>query len=205
MAAYTNPGMKARREKALALIPGQRRLDGSPAEVPSLNFKIPEKPHTIFLGLGPGPTSAEKGHYYPGATTQFWNFLYESGLWPELLTYERDAEILTGGFGLADVTRRATKGAVHATKASYFQARTVVKQIVTTHRPRLLAFVGKEAYAVFARKKTSDVKYGPQAPYDSIEVFVLPTPSNRHQQIARKEKLAWYAQLATRVQALRAG
>lgn len=117
MAAYVNPGVKGRRAKAQALIPGQKRLDGSLVDVPALTFKIPLNPHTIFLGLCPGPTSAEKGHYYPGATTQFWNFLHESGLWSELLTYERDAEILVGGFGLADVSRRATKGAVHTTMA----------------------------------------------------------------------------------------
>lgn len=200
---YKSPGAKANREKAQALLPGQRKLDGSPAHVPTLGFKIPANPHTIFLGLGPGPTSAEKGHYYPGATTQFWNFLYESGLWPELLTYERDAEILKGGFGLADVTRRATKGAVHATKAAYFQARSAVKQIVATHRPRLLAFVGKEAYAIFVRRPTSDVSYGEQPPYEGVGIFVLPTPSNRYQQMSRKDKLAWYRQLATRVEALR--
>lgn len=74
---------------------------------------------------------------------------------------------------------------------------------MTTYKPRLLAFVGKEAYAVFARRSTSQVGYGDQPAYAGVAVFVLPTPSNRYQQVSRTDKLTWYRELAAKVEAFR--
>jgi TDG/mug DNA glycosylase family protein len=39
----------------------------------------------VFVGFNPGERSARIGHYYAGRGNQFWNFLYESGLVPEML------------------------------------------------------------------------------------------------------------------------
>ena len=200
---YVSRGAKGRRAKAQTPVPGQTNLDGAVLESPQLNFKLPEAPHTIFLGLGPGERSAKSGHYYPGATTQFWKFLYESGMWSEPISAEEDDKIITGGFGLADVSRRPTKGAVHTTKAAYFQARQIVKDLISKHHPKILAFVGKESYAVFMHKTTKDVEHGRQSPFEGAEVFVLPTPSNRNQSVARKDKLAFYRELAALVKPYR--
>ena len=194
--AFSGRGRKARREKAAAPEPGQTSLEGVPLATPQLNFKIPEKPHTIFLGLGPGSKSAKVGHYYPGATTQFWNFLYESGMWPEPITAEQDDKILADGFGLADVSHRPTKGAVHLTKAAYFEARRIVRELVAAHKPQVLAFVGKESYAVFSRTPTRDLEHGPQPDFEGCRVYLLPTPSNRNQSLPRKAKLEHYRALA---------
>ena len=200
---YVRRGAKARRAKAQTPERGQTNLSGAVLKAPQLNFKIPSNPHTIFLGLGPGERSAQTGHYYPGATTQFWKFLYESGMWPEPITAEEDDKILADGYGLADVSRRATKGAVHTTKAGYFQARQIVKDLVARHHPKVLAFVGKESYAVFMHKTTKDVDHGRQASFEGVEVFLLPTPSNRNQSMSRKDKLAFYRELAAIVKANR--
>ena len=202
---FTGRGRKAKRDKAAAPEPGQISLEGTRLQSPRLNFKIPASPHTIFLGLGPGSRSAEVGHYFPGATTQFWNFLYESGMWPEPITAERDDEILGDGFGLADVSRRPTKGAVHLTKSAYSEARRIVRELIAAHHPRVLAFVGKESYAVFLRTPTHRLEHGPQPDFEGCRVYLLPTPSNRNQSIPRKAKLEHYRALAEIVKQVRRG
>jgi mismatch-specific thymine-DNA glycosylase len=201
--AYTQRGKKARREKALTPEPGQTTLTGQVIVAPQLAFKIPANPHTVFFGLGPGERSAKIGHYYPGATNQFWKFFYESGLWPEPITAEEDDKILAAGFGLADVSHRPTKGAVHTTKAAYFQARQIVKDILAKHHPKTIAFVGKESYSVFTRRATKDLEHGRQPDFEGVAVFLLPTPSNRNQSMPRKDKLAFYREMAEFVKANR--
>jgi TDG/mug DNA glycosylase family protein len=65
----------------------------------------------IFVGTNPGITSAEVGHYHAHKKTNcFWKALYESGLTKETISPEKDATILSYGYGLTDVVKKPTKG-----------------------------------------------------------------------------------------------
>lgn len=48
----------------------------------------------VFVGTAAGDRSAARGNYYAGSGNEFWLLLHRSGLTPELLGPERDAEVL---------------------------------------------------------------------------------------------------------------
>lgn len=197
---------KDRRRKAIATLPGQVDiLTMQKIDAPRLPSKIPPGVHTIFFGLGPGLESARRGHYYPGKNNYFWKLLHNSGIWPDPITSDDDDRILGGGFGLADVISRPTMGSVHPTKAEFLQAKQRVRNLVVTHRPKLVVFVGMAAYRTFLRRETAKFKYGKQP--DAIEgskVFVVPSTSGASTaDTTYDEKMEWFQALKKEIDQVR--
>jgi len=62
----------------------------------------------VFIGINPGHYSAQAGHYYARPGNLFWWALSNSGLVPQNLGPENDADLLQWNIGLTDVVKRPT-------------------------------------------------------------------------------------------------
>jgi double-stranded uracil-DNA glycosylase len=151
----------------------------------------------VFVGTAAGDASARRGHYYAGPGNEFWRFLADSGLTPELLGPDRDAEILAHGFGLTDVAKHRS-GNDDVLGAGDFDVPALVAK-VERDRPAWVAFTSKGAARVVSRAlgHGREVSLGRQRwTIGGASVFVLPSPSGSNRNPAFLEgeasRLDWF-------------
>ncbi len=130
----------------------------------------------VFCGAAWGKQTLRTHKYYKEATNRFWDVLFEFGLTPRRLTPDEDYKLLRFGIGLLDLGRQ------HYTLSSGRQITSpsadvkAFQQKILMHKPRALAFNGKEA----ARQVygVEHIEYGRQAQMiGTTTVFVLPSTS----------------------------
>src|SRR5512139_1893550 len=156
-----------------------------------LRDRIRPSPRVLFVGINPGIRSAETGHHFAGYSNRFWRLLYDAGLVPEQLTFERDVDLLRWGFGITNLIARPTPG-IGALRPEECEAgrRRLLRKVARV-RPAVVAFVGVTLYrAVFIeagqlRRESAPlarvVRLGRQAQtVHGAHVFVLPNPSGRN-------------------------
>ncbi|RWR10745.1 mismatch-specific DNA-glycosylase [Paenirhodobacter populi] len=125
----------------------------------------------VFCGTAAGRVSAERGHYYAGPGNRFWPILHPAGIVPEPLAVGDEARLLAQGIGLTDMAKLAFGPDAAIPRTAYDPAR--LRDFLLRHRPRSLAFNGKNAAQRFFG---TQVAYGPQ-PGTEIPVWVLPSTS----------------------------
>lgn len=147
----------------------------------------------VFVGINPGTTSAQVGHYYARATNLFWPMLHESGLIPHPLKPEDDWKLVRFGIGLTDVVKRSSDSASDLTRAEFEAGAIVVQNKIKMYRPRIVCLNGLTAYrALFGRNE------GPGAKPERIgesNVFVVPSTSRRNAGYPRETVLFWFKEL----------
>ena len=131
----------------------------------------------VFCGTRAGPESARKTYYYADPTNKFWNVLFEVGLTPRRLAPHQFRDVLRHGIGLTDVAKTSFGTDASLPPGAGDQAE--VRRKTMELKPRVLAFNGKRAAAIFfAKPKTSMVVYGRHCDFiGSTAVFVLPSTS----------------------------
>ena len=137
----------------------------------------------VFCGSAAGSASARAGAYYAGPSNRFWPILHECGLTPRRLQPREFRTVVRYGIGLTDLSKYQS-GADSALDARGDDASALAAKI-TLHAPRVLAFNGKRAGAVFLRQMlASEIKdYGLQpralgnTAVCNTAVFVLPSTS----------------------------
>ena len=152
----------------------------------------------VFVGFNPGDRSSRVGHYYAWPGNQFWRFLFESRLVPELLTPEDDHRLPEFGIGLTDVVKRWSKsiGCLRVTDYQQGVPRLISKLRDT--KPHVVAFNGKTAYEKVCGHA---VRLGLQnETLEGARVFVLPSTSGRNGSLNRRAKLAYFRRLARLLQ-----
>jgi double-stranded uracil-DNA glycosylase len=131
----------------------------------------------LFVGINPGLWSGATGFHFARPGNRFWKAIYGAGLTPELLTPDRQHELLKHGIGITNLVERTTARASELSKAELEAgARVLVKKVVR-YRPKNVAFLGVSAFAVaFA---------GSPKRIGTSDVWVLPNPSglNAHYQL----------------------
>jgi len=154
----------------------------------------------IFVGTAAGDTSARRGHYYAGPGNEFWQFLADARLTPELLGPDRDAEILAHGFGLTDIAKHRS-GNDDVLAAGDFDVPAFVAKI-ERFGPAWVAFTSKGAAEVVSRAlgHGRSVSLGRQHwTVAGARVFVLPSPSGSNRNPAFLEgkatRLDWFRAL----------
>jgi len=132
----------------------------------------------VFCGSAAGSASAKAGAYYGGPGNRFWPILQESGLTPHLLEAHEFRSALQFGIGLTDMSKHQS-GADSALSAAGDDPAALARKI-GDYAPRVLAFNGKRAAAVFLRNVLeSEIKnYGLQPNgLGNTAIFVLPSTS----------------------------
>lgn len=96
----------------------------------------------VFVGINPGTSSAQVGHYYARTTNLFWPMLFESGLIPHLLEPEEDWKLIRFGIGLTDVVKRPSGSASDLSPAEFEAGAIAVRNKILMYHPRIVCFNG---------------------------------------------------------------
>ena len=151
----------------------------------------------LFVGINPGLRSAAVGHHYAGFSNRFWKLLSESGLVPEPLTPERDAELLRWDMGLTNLGARPSAGVGDLGAADFVRGRRILRAKIRRLRPAVVALVGLTVYDhLFPRSErggdpTGRVRVGLQPEtLHGARIFVLPNTSGRNAHYPYAEMLA---------------
>ena len=133
----------------------------------------------IFCGINPGLTAAATGHHFAGRNNRFWRVIHLAGFTPEEILPEHDRTILHHGYGLTAVVGRPTARADHVSAQEFTAATALFEQKIARRAPRVVAFLGKAAYAALSGQR--DIAWGRQpATFGNAAVWVLPNPSGRN-------------------------
>ncbi len=154
----------------------------------------------LFVGINPGLRSASTGHHYAGRGNRFWSLMYDSGLLPERLSAERDAEVLQWGYGLTNIVARATSGVAGLGAGDFERGRRALLQRIRAVRPAVVALVGLTVYerlrpALEDAPRESGVGLR-RTRVHGARVFVLPNPSGRNTHFTYAQMLTVYRRLA---------
>ncbi|WP_202080565.1 G/U mismatch-specific DNA glycosylase [Caldalkalibacillus salinus] len=133
--------------------------------------------NVLFVGFNPSIRSSETGHHYANPHNRFWKILYQAGLTSRHYRPEEDGELLTLGYGLTNIVARPTKGAADILKEEYAEGRHILKEKITTYRPRVVCFVGKGVYQAYSRKR-QNIPWGQQADSTVPNVIDFVAPSS---------------------------
>lgn len=141
-----------------------------------------------FVGINPGLYSAAVGHHFARPGNRFWPALYAAGFTPRLFSPYEERELLSCGYGITNISPRATAAAAELSAAELAEGAQALEQKVRRCRPRLLAFLGMGAYRKTFGRPKADI--GLQAEtIGGAPVWLLPNPSGLNANY-RPEELA---------------
>jgi double-stranded uracil-DNA glycosylase len=147
----------------------------------------------LFVGINPGRRSAAAHAHFANPRNDFWRLVYESGLTPELLGPERQREALDHGIGITNAALRTTPGSGDLRAADFAGAADRLERLALSLRPRVLAFVGKEAYrGAFGDRPALGLQ---ERRLGDARLFVLPSTSPANATVPYAERLAWFRAL----------
>ena len=148
----------------------------------------------VLVGINPGRASAAAGAHFANPRNDFWRLLEASGLTPELLGPERQAEVLRYGIGITNAALRTTPGSGDLRASDFAGSAERLGRIAAELAPRVMAFVGKEAYrGAFGERPELGLQARTLA---DTRLFVLPSTSPANAAVPWAERLHWFEMLA---------
>ncbi len=167
----------------------------------------------LLVGINPGVRSALTGHHFAGFSNRFWRLLADSGLVPELLSFEQDHRLPEFGFGITNLVARPTPGINDLAPAEYVEGWKALEAKIRRFRPEVVALVGVTLYRAIeplilvkisgevdrkarAAMRSRPIALGPQPlTVHGAQIFVLPNPSGRNANYSYAEMLAAFTAL----------
>ncbi|MGY1620352.1 G/U mismatch-specific DNA glycosylase [Geodermatophilus sp. SYSU D00691] len=148
----------------------------------------------LFCGINPSLLSAERGHHFARPGNRFWPAIHLAGFTPRLMSPDEDGELPRYGLGITNVVARPTRTAAELTPAELEAGAEALADLVTAHRPRVLAVLGVTAWRLAFRRPKAVLGLQPER-VGGAATWVLPNPSglNAHHQLADLARL--YAQV----------
>ena len=148
----------------------------------------------VFCGINPGRISAAAGSHFANPRNDFWRLLHEAGFTPRRLAPSDQLELLDYGYGLTNAAYRATRGSGDLRIADFAAAAGRLERIARELRPRVVAFVGKEAYrGAFRERPELGLQ---QRRLGETLLFVLPSTSPANAAVPYAERLRWFTALS---------
>lgn len=137
----------------------------------------------LFCGINPGLYSAATGHHFARPGNRFWPTLFAAGFTDRLLKPSEEAELLSLGYGITNVVRRASAAADELSNEEMVRGGPRLRAKVRRHRPRYLAVLGIGVYRVAFRQPKAQLGPQPES-IGETAVWVLPSTSglNAHYQ-----------------------
>jgi TDG/mug DNA glycosylase family protein len=130
----------------------------------------------LLAGINPGLSSAADGHHFANAGNRLWPALHRSGFTPDLLSAEREQELLQLGIGITSIVRRPTVRAAELTKDEYVEGGKQLRRRVLARRPDWLALLGVTGYRAAFGAAGAQVGLQPET-IGTTRIWVLPNPS----------------------------
>jgi double-stranded uracil-DNA glycosylase len=147
----------------------------------------------LFCGINPGRVSAAAAAHFANPRNDFWRLLHEAGFTPRLLRPDEQLEALRYGIGLTNAAYRTTKGSGDLRRADFEGAAERLERIARELRPRVIAFVGKEAYrGAFGERPQLGLQ---ERRLGETLLFVLPSTSPANAAVPWDERLRWFREL----------
>jgi TDG/mug DNA glycosylase family protein len=147
----------------------------------------------VFCGINPGLRSAASGVHFANPRNDFWRLLHAAGLTPRLLEPAEQHELTSFGLGITNAATRATSGSSDLRRADFAGSAERLERLARELRPRVIAFVGKEAYrgafGVRAEHGLQERRLG------ETLLFVLPSTSPANAAVPWEERLGWFRKL----------
>jgi TDG/mug DNA glycosylase family protein len=145
----------------------------------------------VFCGINPGRVSAAAGAHFANPRNDFWRLLHDAGFTGRRFAPAEQLALLEVGYGITNAAYRTTPGSSELRRGDFDGAR--LRQLALDLRPRVIAFVGKEAYrGVFGERP----ELGPQLrSLESAGLFVLPSTSPANAAVPYAERLRWFQAL----------
>ncbi len=156
------------------------------------------------IGTSPGEKSALSGHYYAGNSNVFWKLLYESGLTKRLFKSTQDSQLAHYGYGLTDVIKDPIINQSKIKEKYTLKHVLKLHRRLTSHKPKIAAFVGKKSFRIFMQNNQLDLEYGFQYRYNTdTRIFLLPSTSGQsYNDTSYQEKLDWYRWLRSSLRSI---
>ena len=152
----------------------------------------------VLVGINPGRVSAAAAAHFANPRNDFWRLLEASGLTPDLLGPERQAEVLDLGIGITNAAPRTTLGSGDLRAADFAGSVERLERITRELRPAVMAFVGKEAYrGPFGERPDLGLQ---TRTLGRTWLFVLPSTSPANAAVPWAERLRWFRELAALVE-----
>lgn len=138
----------------------------------------------LFCGINPSLYSAAVGHHFARPGNRFWKTLHRAGLTQRLLLPSEERELLASGVGITNVVPFATASAAELVSEDYRRGAQGLARKVRRYRPRVIAFLGIDAYRIVTGERGARVGPQPSA-FAGTKTWALPNPSglNAHYQI----------------------
>jgi TDG/mug DNA glycosylase family protein len=147
----------------------------------------------VFCGINPGRVSAAAGAHFANPRNDFWRLLAEAGLTPRLLGPQDQLCVLDHGLGITNAASRTTRGSGDLRRADFAGAAERLETLARELRPRVIAFVGKEAYrGAFAERPELGLQ---SRRLGETLLFVLPSTSPANAAVPYSERLCWFRSL----------
>lgn len=146
----------------------------------------------LFCGINPGLYSGATGHHFARPGNRFWPTLHQAGFTPRRLAPSEEQELLSLGYGITNLVRRATATADELSPDELMAGQQRLKSKVRRYRPQIVAMLGIGAYRIAFEKRSATL--GPQAAgLANATIWVLPNPSglNAHYQLASLVEHFW--------------
>jgi TDG/mug DNA glycosylase family protein len=130
----------------------------------------------VFCGINPGLYTAAIGHHFGRPGNRFWKVLHLAGFTPAQVSPFDERTLLDLGVGITNLVPRATAAAAELTPEELRGEWLRVEQLACRFAPRVLAFLGMQAYRVAARRPRAGLGLQPER-LCSTAVWLLPNPS----------------------------
>lgn len=137
----------------------------------------------LFCGINPGLYTAAVGHHFARPGNRFWPALFAAGFTDRLMSPFDERELLSQGYGVTNVVRRATATADQLTRDELRAGGKRLAAKIRRYRPAFLAVLGLGAFR--AAWDAPKALIGPQEQQiGETIIWVLPNPSglNAHYQ-----------------------
>ena len=147
----------------------------------------------VFCGINPGRMSAAARMHFANPRNDFWRLLHAAGFTPRLMSPAEQRELVRHGCGITNSAHRPTAGSGDLRRGDFAGAAERLARMALDLHPRLIAFVGKEAYrGAFGERPA----LGLQARrLGATRLFVLPSTSPANAAVPWAERLRWFRQL----------
>jgi TDG/mug DNA glycosylase family protein len=147
----------------------------------------------VFCGINPGRVSAAAGHHFANPRNDFWRLLHDAGFTPRLLTPAEQLELPRFGYGLTNAAYRTTPGSGDLRRGDFEGSAARLAAIAEELYPRVIAFVGKEAYRGAFGERAQLGLQGRRL--RDTRLFVLPSTSPANAAVPYSERVRWFRQL----------
>jgi len=146
----------------------------------------------VFCGINPGRVSAAAAAHFANPRNDFWRLLHEAGFTPRRFSPQEQFDLLTLGYGVTNAAARTTPGSGDLRRGDFDRGR--IEALAHELEPRVVAFVGKEAYrGLFDERPDLGPQHRTLRPATGL--FVLPSTSPANAAVPYAERLRWFTEL----------